>query len=92
MPGFSRGCYDTPMHLLWFLIIGIVAGWLAGHLMKGSGFGLIGDLVVGVIGAFIGGWLLGVLGLFATGLIGRLVTATIGAVVLLLIVRVLKRA
>lgn len=80
------------MHLLWFLIIGIAAGWLAGHLMKGSGFGLIGDLVVGVIGAFVGGWLLGVLGLFATGLIGRLITATIGAVVLLLIVRVLKRA
>ncbi len=60
--------------------------------MKGSGYGLIGDLVVGVIGAFIGGWLLGVLGLYAGGLIGRLVTATIGAVVLLFLIRLIKRA
>lgn len=80
------------MSLLWFLIIGALAGWIAGQLMKGSGYGLIGDLVVGVIGAFIGGWLLGVLGLYAGGLIGRLVTATIGAVVLLFLIRLIKRA
>jgi len=80
------------MHLLWFLVIGIVAGWIAGQLMKGGGYGLIGDLVVGVIGAFIGGWLFGVLGIFAGGLIGRLVTATIGAVVLLFLIRLIKRA
>jgi uncharacterized membrane protein YeaQ/YmgE (transglycosylase-associated protein family) len=80
------------MNLVWFLIIGIVAGWLAGQLMKGGGFGLIGDLVIGVIGAFIGGWLLGVLGIYAGGLIGSLVTATIGAVVLLFLVRLVKRA
>jgi uncharacterized membrane protein YeaQ/YmgE (transglycosylase-associated protein family) len=80
------------MHLLWFLIIGIVAGWLAGQLMKGGGYGLIGDLVIGVIGAFIGGWLLGALGIYAGGLIGTLVTATIGAVLLLFLVRLIKRA
>jgi uncharacterized membrane protein YeaQ/YmgE (transglycosylase-associated protein family) len=80
------------MNLLWFLIIGIVAGWLAGQLMKGSGYGLIGDLVIGVIGAFIGGWLLGALGFSAGGLIGSLVTATIGAVVLLFLIRLIKRA
>ena len=56
-PRLERKAGD--MHLLWFLIIGIAAGWLAGQLMKGGGFGLIGDLVVGVIGAFLGGWLLG---------------------------------
>jgi len=80
------------MHLLWFLMIGIAAGWLAGQLMKGSGYGLIGDLVIGVIGAFLGGWLLGALGFYAHGLIGSLITATIGAVVLLYLVRLIKRA
>ncbi|MGA2274399.1 MAG: GlsB/YeaQ/YmgE family stress response membrane protein [Bryobacteraceae bacterium] len=80
------------MHLLWFLIIGIAAGWLAGQLMKGSGYGLIGDLVIGVVGAFIGGWLLGAIGIFAGGLIGRLITATIGAVVLLFLIRLIKKA
>ena len=80
------------MHLLWFLIIGMVAGWLAGQLMKGGGYGLVGDLVIGVIGAFIGGWLLGVLGIFAGGLIGTLITATIGAIVLLYLIRLIKRA
>ncbi|MGA9627968.1 MAG: GlsB/YeaQ/YmgE family stress response membrane protein [Bryobacteraceae bacterium] len=80
------------MYLLWFILIGIAAGWLAGQLMKGGGYGLIGDLVVGVIGAFLGGWLLGLLGIVPGGLIGRLVTATIGAVVLLFLVRLIKKA
>jgi uncharacterized membrane protein YeaQ/YmgE (transglycosylase-associated protein family) len=80
------------MHLLWFLLIGIAAGWLAGQLMKGGGYGLFGDLVIGVIGAFIGGWLLAAVGIFAGGLIGSLITATIGAIVLLFVVRLIKRA
>ena len=80
------------MGYLWFILIGIAAGWLAGQFMKGGGFGLVGDLVVGVIGAFIGGWLFGVLGIAAGGLIGSLITATIGAIVLLFVVRLLKRA
>ncbi len=80
------------MHLLWFLIIGLVAGWLAGQLMKGGGYGLIGDLVLGVVGAFVGGWLFGALGISPGGLIGSLITATVGAVVLVLLVRLIKRA
>ena len=80
------------MHLLWFLLIGLVAGWLAGQLMKGGGYGLIGDMVLGVIGAFIGGWLFGAIGMGASGLIGRLITATVGAVVLLFLIRLIKRA
>ncbi len=81
------------MGLLWFLIIGLVAGWLAGMLVKGGGFGLIGDLVVGVVGAFLGGFLFGALGISGGGgFIGSLVVATIGAVVLLFIVRLIKRA
>jgi len=84
---------ESDMDLLWFLIIGLVAGWLAGVLVKGGGFGVIGDIVVGVIGAVLGGWLFGVFGASAGGgLLGALIVATIGAVVLLLIVRVLKRA
>ncbi len=80
------------MSLLWFLIIGAVAGWLAGVLMKGGGFGLIGNLLVGIIGSFIGGNLLGLLGITTGGLIGNLVAAVIGAVVLLYVVRLLKKA
>ena len=80
------------MHLLWFLLIGIVAGWLAGKIMSGGGFGLIGDLVIGVIGAFVGGFLLGILGFHAAGTIGTLITATLGAIVLLYLIRLLKRA
>ncbi len=81
------------MNFLWFLIIGLVAGWLAGVLMKGGGFGMVGDLVVGVIGAVLGGWLFGALGISAGGgLIGSLIVAVIGAVVLLFLVRLIKRA
>ncbi len=79
------------MHLLWFLIIGIIAGWLAGKIMRGGGFGLIGDLVIGVIGAYLGGWLLGMLGFFAVGTIGSILSATFGAIVLLFLVRLIKR-
>ncbi len=80
------------MEFVWFILIGIVAGWLAGQIMKGGGYGLIGDLVLGVIGAIVGGLLLGLLGLGASGLIGSLVTATIGAIVLIFISRLIKRA
>jgi uncharacterized membrane protein YeaQ/YmgE (transglycosylase-associated protein family) len=75
-----------------FLAIGAVAGWLAGLLMKGGGFGLLGNMLVGVIGAVIGGFAFGLLGISAGGLIGSIVTATVGAVVLLLIVGLLKKA
>lgn len=81
------------MHFLWFLVIGVVAGFLAGVLMKGGGFGLLGDLVLGILGAVVGGWLFGVLGISPEGgLIGALLTALVGAIVLLAMVRVFKRA
>ena len=73
--------------ILW-LIIGAVAGWLAGKIVEGAGFGLIVDIIVGIVGAFIGGWLAGVLGIaIGGGLIGSLIVAVIGAVVLLLVLR-----
>jgi uncharacterized membrane protein YeaQ/YmgE (transglycosylase-associated protein family) len=78
--------------LIMFLAIGAVAGWLAGALVKGGGFGLVGDIIVGIIGAVIGGWLFGVFGFAAGDLLGAIVTATIGAILLLVIVRAIKRS
>ena len=77
--------------VVWFLLIGLAAGWLAGQIVKGGGFGVVGDVVVGVIGAILGGFLFGLLGLSATGLLGSLVTATVGAVALIAILRLIKR-
>jgi uncharacterized membrane protein YeaQ/YmgE (transglycosylase-associated protein family) len=78
--------------LILFLVIGLVAGWLASRVMRGGGFGLVGDLVVGVVGAFVGGWLFNVLGISAGGIIGSLITAFVGAVALLYVIRLIKRA
>jgi uncharacterized membrane protein YeaQ/YmgE (transglycosylase-associated protein family) len=80
------------LELLWFVVIGIVAGWLAGQITKGSGFGLLGDLIVGVLGSLLGGFLFGLLGFGAYGLIARLLMAVVGAVVLLFLIRLVRRA
>lgn len=81
------------MSFLWFILIGLAAGWLAGQIMKGGGFGLVGDLVVGVIGALLGGWLFGALGIWpGGGLLGALIVATIGAIILIFLIRLIKRA
>lgn len=78
--------------LVIFLLIGAVAGWLAGQVVKGGGFGLIGDIVVGILGAFVAGWLLPGLGLGLTGIVGSIIYAAIGAIILLVVVRLIKRA
>jgi uncharacterized membrane protein YeaQ/YmgE (transglycosylase-associated protein family) len=80
------------MWLIWTILIGILAGWVAGQIVKGRGMGLGIDLLVGVVGSVLGGWIFAIIGLAAYGLIARLVMAVVGAVVLLLLVRVLKRA
>lgn len=80
------------LDFLWFLLIGLCAGWLAGKFVKGDGFGMAGDMVVGVIGAILGGFLFKLLGITAVGLLGSLVTATVGGVVLLVGLRALKRS
>jgi len=81
-----------PTGLIIFLAIGAVAGWLAGTLMKGGGFGLLGNIVVGIVGAVIGGFVFGLLGISAGGLIGSIITATVGAALLLFAVRTIKKA
>ena len=78
--------------LIWFLLIGLIAGWLAGRVMRGGGFGVVGDMVVGVIGALIGGWLFGRLGIAAGGLVGAIITAFVGAVIFILLLRLIRRA
>lgn len=78
--------------LIIFLAIGAVAGWLAGTLMKGGGFGLPGNIVVGIVGAVIGGFVFGLLGISAGGLIGSIITATAGAAILLFAISVIKKA
>ncbi|MDY0165579.1 MAG: GlsB/YeaQ/YmgE family stress response membrane protein [Thermoguttaceae bacterium] len=75
------------LELIYFLLIGLAAGWLAGQFMKGRGFGLVGNLVVGVIGAVLGGFLFRLVGLAATGLLGSLICATVGAIVLLFLLQ-----
>jgi uncharacterized membrane protein YeaQ/YmgE (transglycosylase-associated protein family) len=78
--------------LLIWLLIGAVAGWLAGVIVKGGGFGIFGDIVVGIVGAFAGGWLLPRLGIqLGVGIVSIIASATIGAVVLLLILRLIRR-
>lgn len=81
---------DLTSLIIW-LIIGAVAGWLAGKIMKGGGFGLLGNVIIGIIGAFIGGFVFGLLGITAGGIIGSIVMATVGAVLLLYIVKLIKK-
>jgi len=78
-------------NLVLFLLVGLVAGWLAGKIMKGSGYGLVGDLVVGVVGAFVGAWLFGLLGVSIGGLLGLLLAAVVGALLLLYAIRLVRR-
>jgi len=78
--------------LIVFLLVGLVAGWLAARIMRAGPFGLVGDLIIGVIGAFIGGWLFGLLGISAGGILGLLVAAVVGAIVLLYVLRLIKKA
>ncbi len=79
------------MSFLWFLIIGAVAGWLAGLVMKGGGFGLLINIIVGIVGGVIGGWVFGFLGIETTSIIGSLITAFVGAIILLYIATLVKK-
>ncbi len=79
--------------LLIFLVVGVIAGWLAGQIVRGGGFGLVGDMIVGVIGSFVGGWLFSHFHIIApgAGFVGAILGATVGAVVLLLALRMVRR-
>jgi len=78
--------------LLYWIIVGLIAGFLAGKVMKGGGYGVLMDIVLGMLGAIVGGWLFGMLGITAGGLIGGILVAFIGAVILIWLTRMLKKA
>jgi uncharacterized membrane protein YeaQ/YmgE (transglycosylase-associated protein family) len=79
------------MHLIEFILVGLVAGWLAGKVMKGGGYGVLVDIILGILGGILGGWLFGMLGWQGGGLIASLAVAFIGAVILVAITRAIKR-
>ncbi len=92
--GIVRGpitIMGSLIHLIFFLLIGLTAGWLAGQITKGKSFGLVNDLIVGVIGAFLGGILFSLLGLSVSNLVGSLITATVGAIVFLYLLRTIGK-
>ena len=79
--------------LLWWCIVGLIAGFLAGKVMKGGGFGVLMDIVIGIVGALIGGWVFGLLGIFpGGGMIGSIIVAFVGACILLWLLRLIKKA
>ena len=79
------------MNFIWFILIGIAAGFLAGKIMKGGGFGILINLLVGIIGAVIGGWVFGLLGISTDSLIGSLITSVVGAIILLGVIALFKK-
>lgn len=81
------------MFLIYWICVGLVAGWLAGLVMKGGGYGLVVDIILGMLGGIVGGWIFGALGIWpGAGAIGAIIVAFVGAVVLVWISRVLRRA
>jgi uncharacterized membrane protein YeaQ/YmgE (transglycosylase-associated protein family) len=81
------------MGILAWIIVGLIAGWLAGKVMKGGGYGVLVDIILGILGGILGGWLFGVLGIWqGRGMVGSIVVAFIGAVILVAITRAIKRA
>ena len=79
------------MSFFWYIVIGLIAGYLAGKIMRGGGFGLVVNLIVGIIGGVLGGWVFGLLGIATTGIVGGLITSVIGAVLLLCIVSLFSK-
>jgi uncharacterized membrane protein YeaQ/YmgE (transglycosylase-associated protein family) len=80
------------MEFIWFIIVGLIAGWLAGVIMKGGGYGVVGDIIVGIVGALIGGWLFSTMGVSTGGgLLGSIIVALIGAIILIFLLRLIKR-
>ncbi|MEG1586312.1 MAG: GlsB/YeaQ/YmgE family stress response membrane protein [Bacteroidales bacterium] len=79
------------MSFIWFIIIGALAGFIAGKLMRGGGFGLIVNLIVGIIGGLLGGWVFGLFGLHSGGIIGSLITSVVGAVIFLWVISLFKK-
>jgi uncharacterized membrane protein YeaQ/YmgE (transglycosylase-associated protein family) len=95
MLNFLNGIREDFMMsgLIWWIVVGLIAGWAAGKIMRGGGYGAVMDIILGIVGAIVGGWVFGALGIYpAGGLIGSIVVAIIGAIIVVAISRLLKRA
>ena len=79
------------MNFVWWILVGLIAGWAAGKIMKGQGYGTLMDIVIGIAGAVLGGWVFGLLGIQPYGLVGSIIVAIVGAIILIWIVRKLKK-
>ena len=83
---------EKAMEFIWFIIVGLIAGWLAGVIMKGGGYGVVGDIIVGIVGALLGGWLFSTMGVSTGGgLLGSIIVALVGAIILIFLLRLIKR-
>ena len=77
--------------LIWWLVVGLIAGWAAGKIMKGGGYGVIADILLGIVGGFLGGWIAGQLGFARSGMVWSILIAILGAVILIWITRLIKK-
>ena len=78
--------------IIWWIIVGLIAGWLAGRIMKGGGYGMIADIVLGILGGIVGGWIVGQLGFGGGGMVWSILVAILGAVILIALTRLIKKA
>ena len=78
--------------IIWWIIVGLIAGWIAGRIMKGGGYGMIADIVLGILGGIIGGWIVGQLGFGGGGMVWSILVAILGAVILIALTRLIKKA
>jgi len=79
------------LHLIWWVVVGLIAGWAAGRIMKGGGYGVVMDIILGIVGTVVGGWLVGVVGIHAGGFISTILVGILGAVLLIWITRLIKK-
>jgi uncharacterized membrane protein YeaQ/YmgE (transglycosylase-associated protein family) len=77
--------------IIWWIVVGLIAGWAAGRIMKGGGYGMIADILLGIVGGIVGGWIIGLVGLGAGGFIWSILVAILGAVILIWITRLIKK-
>jgi len=92
-PSYLEQLEAPTMSFLTWIVVGLIAGWLAGKVMKGGGYGVVVDIVLGILGGFLGGWIFGMLGIWpGGGIVGSLIVAFVGAVILVWITRLLKKA
>src|SRR5271157_4549679 len=89
----TSGHQEGGMGFLIWIVVGLIAGWLAGQVMKGGGYGIVVDIILGILGGLLGGWIFGMLGIWqGRGMIGSIIVAFIGAVILVWITRLIKKA